>query len=140
MFGEKIIEFDNSEGTIEDFNRIFPSTPLEGEGDVEIHGIVDSEIYTSTVFRKEVEVNGVVTELDFGYANFINKQSFVDGSIRFKYFARDEDGNVLATAKNFKELGKKMNCSENIVKSRFKSGFNPTTQKNHQFNVTRIDL
>ena len=112
MFGEKIIEFDNSEGTIEDFNRIFPSTPLEGEGDVEIHGIVDSEIYTSTVFRKEVEVNGVVTELDFGYANFINKQSFVDGSIRFKYFARDEDGNVLATAKNFKELGKKMQLLE----------------------------
>ena len=141
MFGLKINEFDNSDGTIESFNNIFPNTPLEGEGDVEILDIVDLNIYSSTLYLREIEVNGVVTDHDFGYNNF-GDESFFDETepVRFRYFAKDLSGAIIATGFSFRELADKLDVKVGILKRRIKETIDKDSRAKHEFNIIRREL
>ena len=75
MFGEKILEFDNSEGTVDSFNKIFPNTPLKGEGNVEILGITEN---AGSVYIRDIKVNEEIIPFDFGENNFISQIIFDD--------------------------------------------------------------
>lgn len=141
MFGTKVNEFDNSDGTIKSFNEIFPNTPLEGEGDVEILDIVDSNIFTSTVFNRDIEINGVVVQHDFGFNNFIDNQDFLEAdNVRFKYLAKDLDEKVIARGFTFDELAEQLNVKVNIVKRRINVTVDNTMNPYHKFNVSRREM
>lgn len=141
MFGQKINEFDNSDGTIESFNKIFPNTPLEGEGDVEILGIVDLNIFNSTVYHREIQVNGVVKNHDFGYNNFNNEEIFQEElGFQFKYFVKDLDGKVIAKGFSFDEISEQVGVSVGILKRRIKTTVTKDDNTPYKFNVTRIEL
>lgn len=78
--GTKINEFDNSEGTVKDFNRIFPHTKLDGRmsyGDVEIG---EAMIGLETVRMVYVTTReGVVKEYKHDFypatANYVHRTS-----------------------------------------------------------------
>lgn len=72
QIGQKINEFDNSTGTVEEFNRIFPQTPLLNHkgrelalGDVEIGSIVGIGQETKRIVRLNISGVGKVFEHDF---------------------------------------------------------------------------
>lgn len=139
MFGTKINEFDNSLGTIEDFNRIFPNTPLQGNGNVEILDIV--EIRQSDVYVRNLDVNGTIIAHDFGSNNFLFSEDFaMSDKIRFKYHAKDFNGRLIAVAYNFKQLANKLNVTVNFVKKRFANPVEPSEEVKTPFNITRKEL
>ena len=150
MLGIRINEFDNSDGTIEAFNKLFPCTPLDenpcasivgGNDCVEILGITDNGIFPTDVYIRDIKRGSVITSHDFGYNNFEDNVDFAQGNnIRFKYFVRDLDGEIIATAYNFKELSEKMGCSENMLKKRIKETIDKTTTEKHKWNVKRIKI
>lgn len=47
--GDKLIEFDNTEGTVKDFNKIFNDTPLRGFSDYDI--VIVGEITKNATTR-----------------------------------------------------------------------------------------
>ena len=150
MFGVKINEFDNSDGTIETFNKIFPRTPLENSCAkyVEIGDIVKFAYISqgSPFLRKLIffdhnykEINRV--DYDFGESNFYDNQDYlVDTNIRFKYFAKDLDGNVIAKAYNYEDLAKQLNCNVGTVKRRLDNGIKDVSLTKYLFTVTRKEL
>jgi hypothetical protein len=150
MFGTKINEFDNSDGTLDSFNKIFPKTTIgESCGKyVEIGDIVERKnMFAASPFVRYLDfydgdfnkINRVIH--DFGENNFINNEDYdIDGSIRFKYIARGLDGTVLAKAYNFEELAQKLQCSVNSVKRRIKKPIDENTNTDLKFNITRIEL
>lgn len=138
MFGVKINEFDNSLGTVKDFNKIFPNTPLSGEGDVEILDIVEGR---NDVYIRNISVNGQVFAHDFGSSNFLYNEDFlISEKIRFKYFAKDVNGVIIAKAYNFKQLAEKLNVSTSFTKSRFVNPINLEGVEQRAFNITRKEL
>ena len=141
MLGVKINEFDNSDGTIKSFNRIFPKTPLEGEGDVEILDIVDRGHFSNNLYMRNIEVNGEKIEHDFGEGNFYNNVDFIgNDSVQFKYFAKNFNGEVLAVAYKCSELASKMDCNISVIKRRLIKTVDAESPTEHKFNVTRIEL
>lgn len=142
MLGQKINEFDNSDGSIETFNKIFPHTKLSGNGSVEILDIVETkDIFVSNPFIRNIDVNGTIIQHDFGSDNFINNVDFQEAdNVRFKYYARDLDGNVLAVAYNCDDLAKKMNCNVAVIKRRLVSQVDASTKSENKFNVSRREL
>ena len=150
MFGVKINEFDNSNGTIQSFNKIFPRTPLENSCAkyVEIGDIVKfTYISQGSPFLRELiffdhnykEINRV--DHDFGESNFHDNEDYlVDNNIRFKYFVKDLNGNVIAKAYNWDDLAKKINCDVGILKRRFNRKIKNIEQSEYQFIVTRKEL
>jgi hypothetical protein len=141
MLGVKINEFDNSDGTIKSFNRIFPRTPLEGEGDVEILDIVDRGTFSNNLYMRNIEVNGENVEHDFGENNFYNNADFIgNDSVKFKYFAKDFDGNLLAKGYGQSELAEKLGCNISVIKRRLIKTVDAGSPTDHKFNITRIEL
>jgi len=150
MFGVKINELDNSDGTIQSFNKIFPRTPLENSCAkyVEIGDIVKFDyISQGSPFIRELiffdhnykEINRV--DHDFGESNFHNNEDYlVDNNIRFKYFVKDLNGNVIAKAYNWDDLAEKLNCDVGILKRRFNRKIKNIEQSEYQFIVTRKEL
>lgn len=150
MFGVKINEFDNSDGTIETFNKVFPRTPLENSCAkyVEIGDIVSFDyISQGSPFIRELiffdenykEINRV--DHNFGESNFHDNQDYlVESNIRFKYFAKDLNGNVIAKAYNWDDLAEELNCTLGMVKRRFNREIKDVEQSEHPFIVTRIEL
>jgi len=71
MFGVKIREFDDSDGSVESFNKIFPNTPLEGVGKVEILGI--TQVNNGNVYMRDVSFNDkiFIIEIIITYKFFI---------------------------------------------------------------------
>ena len=138
MFGLKITEFDNSDGTVESFNRVFPNTPLDGVGEVEILGI--TKINNGNVYIRDVSLNGRVFALDFGEQNFVNPNYFAEDKTRFKYVAKDISNKIIATAFNIKELSEKLGCSESIVKIRLLKSVDHKSETRYLFNVTRTEI
>jgi hypothetical protein len=150
MFGVKINEFDNSDGRIETFNRTFPKTTL---GDsygfyVEIGDIVESKhmsqaspfIRELIFFDKKYKEIGRLNH-DFGQNNFYENEDYlIDNNIRFKYFVKDLNGNVIAKAYNWNDLAKKLNCDVGILKRRFKNKIKDIKQSKYHFFVTRKEL
>jgi hypothetical protein len=150
MFGVKINEFDNSDGRIETFNRTFPKTTL---GDsygfyVEIGDIVESKhmsqaspfIRELIFFDKKYKEIGRLNH-DFGQKNFYDSEDFTaNDKIKYKYYARDLDGNLLAKAYSFDELASKLNCNVNLVKRRLIKKIEKGYITKFLFNVTRIEL
>lgn len=150
MFGEKINEFDNSNGTIESFNKIFPRTILGKSlgAYVEIGNIVEyKKDFGSSTFVRYLSFYDNnwnllrKTEFDFGYNNFIDSKDFVqEGLVRYKYIAKDLNNNLLAIDYNLEQLSKKLNCSENLAKNRVKQKVNKNTDTKYKFNIRRIEL
>ena len=150
MFGVKINQFDNSDGTIEVFNKIFPKTPLENSSAVyvEIGDIVlKDRIFQSNLFLRKLELYdkewNKINELeyDFGEKNFYDNEDFIASNyVRFKYYARDLDGNIIARGYSFEELAKKMNCGVEFVKNIFVYNLENLNNKKYSFTVTRIEL
>lgn len=150
MFGQKINEFDNSDGTIDSFNKIFPQTTLDSSCGkyVEIGDIVEHKnMFNTSPFVRVLKFYDVDWNLicesahDFGQNNFLNIENYcIDGFIRFKYFAKDLDGKIIEKAYNFEELAEKLNCSVNYVKRRFSNPIEKGEKTQHQFNITRIEL
>lgn len=150
MFGVKINELDNSDGTIQSFNKIFPRTPLENSCAkyVEIGDIVKfAHISQGSPFLRELiffdhnykEISRV--DHDFGESNFHDNEDYlVDNNIRFKYFVKDLNGNVIAKAYNWDDLAKKINCDVGILKRRFNRKIKNIEQSEYQFIVTRKEL
>ena len=138
MFGLKIVEFDNSDGTVEAFNRIFPNTPLKERGEVEILGIPTSN--KGNLYTRDISLNGKIFEFDFGQKNFINQSYFTEDRIRFKYVARNLKGQVLGVANNIKDLSDKLGCSESIIKNRLVKPVFHESETKYAFNVTRTEL
>jgi hypothetical protein len=151
MFGERINEFDNSDGTIESFNRIFPRTTLGNSLGkyVEIKDTVSTEnAFGENLFIKylrfyDKDFNFILeAKHDFGRYNFIDSKEYVnDCMVKFKYIAKDLDNKVIAVAYGWKELAKKLGVGLNTVKARFQT---PITKHNvdvkRRFNVKRIEL
>lgn len=144
MFGLKINEFDNSDGTVLAFNEIFPNTPLEGfEGtNVEILDIVENRDLTkANLFVRNISRRGFVQQHDFGCNNFFNNEDFLEAdNVRFKYYARDLDGTVLATAYNFNELSEKLEIHPSVLKKQFKITVDKNSNVKHKINITRKEL
>jgi hypothetical protein len=137
MFGKKIREFDNSDGTVESFNRIFPDTPLQGTGHVEILGIADTQ---RDVYVRDVDINGVVVPFDFGKNNFHNTALMFEDAVRFKYTAVSLDNKILATAYNIRDLSEKLGCGESVVKNRLFNPIELNSPSRYLFNVTRTEI
>lgn len=142
MLGVKINEFDNSDGTIKSFNKLFPRTVLGGFGDVEILGIVDKRVLTeNSPYVRIIEVNGVTQEHDFGEKNFRDGEMFNnDYNIRFKYLARNLEGKVIAKAYGCEDLASKLDCHISVIKRRLIKDVGAGSNTTHLFNVTRQEL
>lgn len=138
MFGVKIREFDDSDGSVESFNKIFPNTPLEGVGKVEILGI--TQVNNGNVYMRDVSFNDKIFIIDFGEQNFVNPNYFIEDKVRFRYTAKDFNDKILATALNIKDLAEKLGCGESIVKSRLVKSVDPAFDTRHKFNVTRTEV
>lgn len=137
MFGIKINEFDDSDGSIDSFNSIFPNTPLDQKGYVEILNI--SEGYND-VYVRDISINGKIVAYDFGKNNFSNPEFSMEERVRFKYFAKDLSGNILASAFNIKDLANKMKCGECLIKNRLSKPILSGDVDKNLFNVERIEL
>jgi hypothetical protein len=142
MFGVKINQFDNSDGTIESFNGIFPNTPICGEGGfVEILDIVDKGKFNNDVYVRYVSINGEIEEFDFGKANFLNNEDFLlCDRIRFKYFAKDLKGKIIGVAFNMDDLAKQLKCDVGVIKNRLVKNVDEKSYTPFKFNVTKIEL
>lgn len=138
MFGSKILEFDNTDGSVESFNKVFPNTPLNGSGQVEILEI--TEFNNGNLYIRDINLNGVIFAFDFGQNNFINSNYFAEDKTRFKYVARDLRGNIIATAFNIKELAAKMGCGESTIKNKLVKPAICAYEVKHPFNVTRSEM
>jgi len=138
MFRLKIMEFDNTDGTVESFNKIFPNTPLDGAGEVEILGI--ATFNNGNLYMRDVSFNGKVFTLDFGEQNFVNPNYFAEDKTRFKYVAKDVNDKIIATAFNIKELSEKLGCGESIVKTRLVKRVDRNSETRYLFNVTRTEV
>jgi hypothetical protein len=136
MFGVKINEFDNTDGTSESFNKIFPDTPLCGN-DIEILDIHD----VGDVYTRNIKVDGEIIVHSFGEENFINTELMPMGDkFQYKYFARNLNGDILSTAYSCKDLAEKMDCNIMVIKRRLVKEVNQGSKTEHLFNVTRIGL
>jgi hypothetical protein len=151
MLGVKINQFDNSDGKIETFNKIFSKTPLFAKDNVkyvEISDIVEREnMFNASPFVRylefyDVDWNLVTTiEHDFGEQNFVSSDLFVkNGSYRFKYYAYDLNGHFLNSAFNMQELADKMGCNVSTVKQRMKKKITKETNTMYRWNVKRKEL
>lgn len=144
MFGTKINEFDNSDGKLSTFNNIFPRTPLEGseDMDVEILNIHEPDNkFGQNPFIRNVLVGNEIIIMDFGQENFINNVDFLEAEkVRFKYYARDLQGNVIATGYNCVDLAQKLGCSEQVIKKRLVKKVDSTAKTSFLFNVSRKEL
>ena len=147
MLGVKINEFDNSDGTVETFNKIFPQTQLAnnvavvGGGNVEILDIVDRGNFSNNLYMRNIEVDGVNIEHDFGESNFYNNKDFAENdSVRFKYFAKNFNGELVAVGYNCGELATKLGCNISVIKRRLTKDVDVLSPTDHKFNVTRIEL
>ena len=138
MLGLKIRQFDNSDGTVESFNNLFPNTPIKGSGYVEILGIPD--INKGNLYVRDISLNGKIFEMDFGEQNFMNPSYFTEDKIRFRYIARNLKGEILGIANNIKDLSQKLGCSESIVKNRLVKPVLNESDTKYAFNVTRTEL
>ena len=150
MFGVKINEFDNSDGTIESFNNIFPKTLLENSygNYVEIGNIVENEkTKISNPFIRHIKfynknwkfLNEI--ELNFGQNNFLNASDMIaEGNIRFKYIAIDLNGDFLAKGYNRKEIASKIGCGTDVINDRLKKPYSPFSKSPHKFNIKRIEI
>lgn len=138
MFGLKIMEFDNSDGTVESFNEVFFNTPLDGKGEVEILGI--TRFNKGNLYMRDILYNGKIFALDFGEQNFVNPNYFAEDKTRFKYIAKNLDDKIIATAFNIKDLAEKLGCGESIIKSRLVKTVKHGSETRHLFNVTRAEV
>lgn len=150
MFGVKINEFDNSDGTIESFNKIFPATTLGvslGKY-VEIGEIVETKRkFESSPFVRYLNFYNADFEPlgsephDFGERNFFNNEDFLEAdTVKFKYFAKDLDGNIIAKAYNCEELARKLGCHVSVIKRRLARAVTADSNTDNLFNVTRKEL
>ena len=150
MFGVKINEFDNSDGTRETFNKMFPNTTL---GDtcgkyVEIGDIVDFKYMSqgNPFIRELIFFDHNYNEIgrmnhDFGEQNFYNNEDFVASEkVKFKYYARDLDGKVIAKAYSQEELANMLGCNESVIKRRMIKKVTADSPTENLFNVTRVEL
>ena len=150
MFGVKINEFDNSDGTIETFNKTFPHTPMGlARGIyVEIGDIVEFKYMSqgSPFIREVIFFDENFKELerinhDFGEQNFYDNEDFTaNEKIKYKYYARDLDGKLLAKAYSGKELADLLGCNESVIKRRLVNRVTVNSPTEHLFNVTRVEL
>jgi hypothetical protein len=141
MLGKKINEFNESEGGVEIFNSMFPKTPLNMDGYVEILEITDTgNPYTQNLFVRNISINGEIVVHDFGRDNFSDSNLPMEEKIRFKYFAHGLNGEILATAFNIKDLASRLNCGVAVVKNRLVNPINSSSLSDNLFNVTRIEL
>jgi hypothetical protein len=150
MFGVKINEFDNSDGTIETFNKTFPQTPMglaRGEY-VEIGDIAEFKYMSqgSPFIRELIFFDHNYNEIDrmnhdFGQNNFYNNDDFTaNEKVKYKYYAKDFDGKVLAKAYSGKELADLLGCNESVIKRRLVKKITADSPTDHMFNVTRVEL
>lgn len=121
MIGLKINEFDNSPGTVKDFNKIFTETPLNFHDNVEIEieilDIVDKGFYSNNVFLRNVKVGEhQIIEHDFRGELYYLNEDFFENNVRFKYQAKDKDGNVIAKSYTIQDMSKKIGWSESYIK------------------------
>ena len=142
MIGTKINEFEKSNTSVEAFNKLFPKTPLRGMGNVDIGGIVENKLFgKNSVFVRTIAVNGVNRSHDFGEGNFHNLEMFEsEEAIRFKYIARDLEGNFLNSAFSMESLAKKLECQVNVIKRRLIKEVTYQSRTENLFNVTRREL
>jgi hypothetical protein len=111
-------------------------------GHVEILDIVDTEnLLTQNMFVRNIEVNGNLFEHDFGRNNFFNNEDFLQAdNVRFKYYAKDLDGETIATAYNCEELAEKLGCHVSVIKRRLAKEINRDSNTDNLFNVSRKEL
>jgi hypothetical protein len=151
MFGVKINEFDNSDGKIATFNKIFPNTPLDLGDNVKYVEIGDinytKNIWGTNVYERLIHTYNRNYEpvdtfvLDFGEENFYNNEDFLKAeNVRFKWFAKDFDGNILAKAYSSRELAEKMGCHINVIKRRINDPIDDTFGSKYKFNVIRKEI
>lgn len=153
MLGIKIKEFDNSDGKIDTFNIIFKNTPISVSDKVEyveIGGIVKKNkncisspfVRNLILLDKNYKTIGQ-TEHDFGKTSYYGNFVFAsENNIRFKYIARDLEGELLAVAYNMDELADKMNCKVNFIKKivNRKIKKHKSKIKKQMFNVRRTKI
>ena len=113
--GTNIIKFDNSLGTVKEFNEIFHLNKLKDcSGDVEILGIVGVGKETTRL----LSVSGELREYDFAYR--IPRppitRSFYERKEIYTYTA-EKDGTTL-TFKNSKELAKVIKVKKGTIEAR----------------------
>jgi hypothetical protein len=149
MFGVKINEFDNSDGTIESFNEIFPKTPLERKSDHAVYAdigkiFMGKDILSQNSYIRFIKFYDKDWNLlhdiihDFGCNNFFENDDFViEGNVRYKYIAKDYDGNFLAKAYNKPDLAKKLGTTISVIDRRLEKKFDKTSLSVNKFNITR---
>jgi hypothetical protein len=118
MVGSKINEFDNSEGKVKDFNKIFTATPLDlNENlDVEILDIVDNGFYSNNAYLRNIVVDGNLIQHDFKGELYLNEDFHTETKTRFKYYAIDMKNNIVAKSYTIKDFSEKIGWSENTIK------------------------
>lgn len=155
MLGLKINEFDNTDGTLESFYKIFKNLELQTckkTKYVEIGDIVEERTFfmnnpcrRELIFYDENYKKIDSYNYDFGKHFFYENFVFSDHKkIKYKYVSRDLEGKVLAVAYSMEEMAKKMNCNQNIIRNKLKRALKKPTKirknKELSFNITQKEV
>lgn len=161
--GNNIERFENSQGTLEDFNTIFKYTKLDAPKTdfklIEIGRIVSTGKETQRELKLYTGDNKIIETIihDF-YPHFYGqatkmqvlerkkdrtvKNIVAKSKQKYYYRAVDEHGKTIATSKTMKDLDKKLGVSRETVRSRCYNDFSfkqdSKTKKTIKFNVTRV--
>lgn len=152
MIGEKINQFDKSDGTVKSFNKIFPETPLKAHtGILEIGSIVGVGQETKRhikLFTDDMEGNEVVKDFELDLSLVKEEDTEETGAKKlavkdrftrkFKYTAIDLKGNVLETADTINDLADKMKVPRSVVADRVHTKLRYKSK--HSFNVERVRI
>lgn len=140
MLGQKINEFDNSQGLVRDFDRIFFKNKLSGFRENEEVEILGIDIESGSCLNRHVRIGN--RELTVSFDNYFNDENedYQQEKTRFKYFVKDLDGTVLARGYSFDELAQTLNISVAVLKKRFQEPIDGTSYTKHRFNVTRREI
>lgn len=150
MFGLKINEFDNSDGTVDSFNKAFPKTGIVEREDyyVEIGSIVEREnMFESSPYVRYLRIYDgdynlkTKVEHDFGESNFYYNEDFIaSDKIQFKYCAKDLNGVVLAKGYSCEEVARKLGCHISVIKRRLGKRVDENSNTKNLFNITRKEI
>lgn len=152
--GQKINEFDNSTGTVEEFNKFFPYSPVKRRtGFLEIGDIVGvgrEATRLITAYESDMEGNEIVTTFEHDLTPVIDTENYREAGAtggkskpqqpRYLYTACDLEGNELASAYKLGLLADKLGVGESYTRKRGNWGKKDAVKNPKDFIVKRRKL
>lgn len=140
MLGQKINEFDNTNGLVNDFDKIFFKNKLSGFRHDEEVEILSIDIDKESCLSRLVKVGNNIITVDFDNYHYDNNEDFKQEKTRFKYMAKSLDGTILARGYTFEQLSEKLGVNVLTIKNRFKNPIGEFSNSKHKFNILRREI